>query len=198
MESLITSQKLLEDVSSGYDLELLPVFRGDMDHVEGYLHIRDILPYRLGLVDDPRISMIVKPVLPVPEMKNLLELLGEMIESGREMSVVVDEYGGTAGIVTFQHLIEDFLELYYPAVVNGYEEVSEGVYRLSGQYSLEDLEELLGTHFNSESRTLAGLIIEQVEEIPVKGREVELSGSLFTIRRVSNNRIIEVEVRRKR
>jgi len=195
--SLTGDEKGLQELFSGGELELVPVFRGDMDHMEGYLNIGDILPYRFGLVREEQLSQIIKPVHPVPERKKLLELLGEMIETGREMSLVVDEYGGTAGIVTFQQLIEDFLEFFYPTNGNRYTEVSPGVYRLPGLFSLEELEELFNITFDSESRTLAGLIIERIEEIPVKGREIILSGLTFTIQRVSRNRILEVEVRRK-
>ncbi len=183
---------------SNGDTSLLPVFKDDMDHIEGYLKVEDLLPLRFGLSDSRSIRDILNPVHAIPEKKNLLDLLREMIDTDRRMALVVDEYGGTAGIVTFQHLVEDFLGFFYPSQELSYVKLSEGLYRVPGDFDLTDLEALLETRFEAESRTLAGLIMDRLGEIPRKGKQLTLSGHLFTIGRVSRRRILEVEVRQMR
>jgi putative hemolysin len=196
LKGVLDELKALEKHRDRVTVELIPVYHHDLDHLEGYLNVQDILPYRFGIKDESIFPQVVRPIHPVPERKNLLDLLREMIESDRAVALVVDEYGGTAGIVTFQHLIEDFLRFFYRAGGQRHREVSEGVYLIPGDYDLEDLEQLLGVEFHSENRTLAGLIIERLGEIPVRGKRVGIAGHLFVIRRVTKNRILEVEVRK--
>jgi CBS domain containing-hemolysin-like protein len=175
---------------------LIPVFRGDMDHITGYLDVQDLLPFNYGLLDEKGLAGLVKPVIPVPEMKNILEILREMMKINRTMAVVIDEYGGTAGLVTFQHLIENVLSFFYPSSPDGYKKLADGVYLIPGQFDLEELQELLKVEFESESRTLAGLLTERIGEIPTRNSRITLSGILFIVRRVSRKRILQVEVRR--
>jgi len=189
--------RALERQEENASVELIPVYRDDPDHLEGYINLQEVVPYRYGIRPESDIAQIVKEVHPVPERKNLLDLLREMIETDRAMAVVVDEYGGTAGIITFQRLIEDFLKFFYPANGQRHREVSEGVYLIPGDYDLEDLEQLLGVEFDSENRTLAGLLIGRLGEIPARGKRVDLAGHSFVIRRATRNRILEVEVQKK-
>ena len=176
---------------------LLPVYREDIDHLVGYIRIMDVLPYRFGIIkEDAGLADITRPIYPVPERKNVLDLFREMRQEGREMAAVVDEYGGTAGIISFQNLVEDFLDFYYPTRAKGLITLAEGVYRIHGQYDLDDLEEMLGITFDTDGKTLAGLIIEKLDEIPDKGACLELSGYSFLILEVDKNKIVEVEVRK--
>jgi putative hemolysin len=184
--------------AKGGRVELIPVYREDPDHLEGYINLQEVVPYRYGIRPESEIGEIVKDVHPVPERKNLLDLLREMIETDRAMAVVVDEYGGTAGIITFQQLIEDFLSFFYPANGQRHRQVAEGVYLVPGDYDLEDLQQLLGVELDSQNRTLAGLLIGRLGEIPARGKQIEFVGHSFVIRRVSKNRILEVEVQKKR
>ncbi len=176
--------------------ELVPVYRDDPDHLQGYINLQELVPFGYSLRTESEIRQIVKEVHPVPERKNLLDLLREMIEADRAMAVVVDEYGGTAGIITFRQLIEDFLKFFYPANGQRYREISDGVYLIPGDYDLEDLQQLLGVEFESENRTLAGLLIGRLGEIPARGKKIDVAGHSFLIRRASKRRILEVEVRK--
>jgi len=173
---------------------IIPVFKKDMDYIIGYIKIDDILPFKYGLHSGNKISQIIKPILPVPETKNLLELMKEMINSKKEMAVIVDEYGGTAGIVTFSHLVKNFLDFFYPE--NDYIRKIKDKYILTGQMEIEKLSEIFNVDFNSESRTLGGLIIENMEEIPIPGKKIKINNIVFTVRKVVKNRISEVEARK--
>ena len=171
------------------------VYDGDIDHIRGYLTSRDLLAARFGVGDQVKLSAAVRSLHPVPQTKNLLVLMQEMIEQQTEIALAVDEYGGTAGVVPFRLLVEDFLQFFYPRG----EEVTatgEGGYRLPGEFRIEELEVLLGVELRTESRTVAGLMTEALQEIPGVGRTLTLAGHVFEVRRVSQKRILEVEVRK--
>ncbi len=187
--------RLLETVGPGLD-GLFPVYKEDVDHIIGYLNIRDLLPYRFGL-DTPRKSLtsLIKDVHAVPESKNLMDLLREIMENRIEMALVIDEYGGTAGIVTFQNLVEDFLYFFYHPQEE-FTRIGENTYIFPGNYDLDRAAEILDTSVDAESRTISGYIIEMLEDIPQKGRELRIDGLLFIVRAVSRRKILEVEVRK--
>jgi CBS domain containing-hemolysin-like protein len=170
-------------------------FQKDMDHLVGYLQCRQLLPYKYGLKAEERLGSLLRPFHIVPESKDLTELMLEMGESNAELALVVDEYGGTAGVITFQHLIEEILGYFYPYEREAVTEIEPNRYALPGSLEVEQLEELFGVDIESESRTAAGLIIEQLGEIPDTGPRVTVSGLEFTIKKISRSRILEVEVR---
>ena len=172
------------------------VFDRDIDHLKGYLTARDLLAHRYGVGTEEGIASLLRPFYPVPETKPLFDLMQEMIGHLAEMALVLDEYGGTEGMIPFQLLVGDFLQFFYP----GEEQVrqtSEGIYRLPGEYPLEALESLLGVAWQAESRTVGGLIIERLGEIPAVGATLRLGADELVVRRVSQKRILEVEVRRE-
>ncbi|MEW5815272.1 MAG: transporter associated domain-containing protein, partial [Spirochaetota bacterium] len=160
-----------------------------------YISLKDVLPYRLGIGEIPTLKSLLHPVHLVPETKNLLDLLKEMTEKSIDMAVVIDEYGGTSGIVTFQHLVQDFLEFFYPSEIKMVKQ-AEGVYLVPGQFELETLQELLNVTFESDNRTLAGFLMERLEEIPTAGTQVNFENYLFTVKKALKNRILEIEIRR--
>ena len=174
---------------------LIPVYRETIDHITGYVNVRDVLPYRYGLTMPKTIAPIVRPIHPVPESKNLLELLREIMELNCEMALVVDEYGGTAGVVTFQSLVEDFLYFFYPSK-ESYTRVDEHTFRFPGSFELDRAERLLETRFESDSRTVSGFVIEKLEEIPQVGAELRVDGVLFVVRAVSRRKVLEIEARK--
>ena len=184
----------LMDESGG--AALLPVFDQDMDHLVGYVPFRDLLPYKFNFKADARLSEVLKPSISVPYTKNCAELLVEMRESKSEMAVVIDEYGGTAGVVTFKDLIEQLLGYFYPSGETQILELPEGSYRVAGHLKIEDLSTLLEQDIPSDSHTVAGLITDTLEEIPSVGTKLVIGGIEFTVKHISKTRILELEVRR--
>ena len=187
--SLSELTKLTEKLGSN---ALIPVFQSTIDRITGYINVRDLLPYRFGIATAKTVAPLIKPIHPVPSSKNLLELLQEVMEKDCEMALVVDEYGGTAGIVTFQHLVEDFLYFFYPSKEE-YAKIDDTTYRFPGKFELERVEVLFDKNFESESRTISGFVTEQLEEIPAVGATLQFDQILFTVRAVSRKKILEVE-----
>ncbi len=171
------------------------IYDRDIDHLKGYMVARDLLAFRYGVETADSGAELLRPFYPVPETKALFDLMQEMIAQNTEMALVLDEYGGTSGVIPFQLLVGDFLQFFYPGEER-VRQTSEGVYRLPGEFPLEALESLLGVTWESESRTVGGLIIERLGEIPAAGATVLLAGHELVVRRVSQKRILEVEVRK--
>jgi putative hemolysin len=193
MSDVITDGSLMDESSGA---ALLPAYEQDLDHLVGYIAFRDLLPYKFRFKTDARLSEVLKPAISVPSTKNCAELLVEMRESNSEMAVVIDEYGGTAGIVTFKDLIEQLLGYFYPAGENQILELPEGRFRIAGHLKIEELSELLDQEIFSDSHTVAGLITDTLEEIPAVGTKLVIGRIEFTVKRISKTRILELEVRR--
>jgi putative hemolysin len=193
ISELIRDTELMDESGTA---ALLPAFDQDLDHLVGYIAFRDLLPYKFSFKTDARLSEVLKPSISVPSTKNCAELLVEMRESNSEMSVVIDEYGGTAGVVTFKDLIEQLLGYFYPSGESQILELPEGRYRIAGQLKIEDLGALLEQDIPSESHTVAGLITDTLEEIPSVGTRLVIGQIEFTVKRISKTRILELEVRR--
>ncbi len=190
----LIADNALMDASSG--AALLPAYEQDLDHLVGYIAFRDLLPYKFSFKTDARLSDILKPAISVPSTKNCAELLVEMRESNSEMAIVIDEYGGTAGIVTFRDLIQQLLGYFYPAGENQILELPAGGYRIAGHLKIEELSALLEEDVFSDSHTVAGLITDTLEEIPSVGTKLVIGKIEFTVKRISKTRILELEVRR--
>ena len=193
ISEVIEDTELMNASDSG---SLLPAFDQDLDHLVGYVALRDLLPYKFGFKSDVRLTEIVKASISVPSTKNCADLLVEMRESNSEMAVVIDEYGGTAGVVTFKVLIEQLLGYFYPSVEKEIVELSTGTYSIPGHLKIEDLSELLEQEILSQSRTVAGLIIDSLGEIPAVGTKLVIEKIGFTVQRISKTRILEVEVKK--
>jgi putative hemolysin len=193
VSELIRDPALMDDSGAA---ALLPAFDQDLDHLVGYVPFRDLLPYKFDFKSDVRLSEVLKPSLSVPSTKNCAELLVEMRESNSEMAVVIDEYGGTAGVVTFKELIEQLLGYFYPSGETEILQLPEGGYRVAGHMKIEDLSELLEQDIPSESHTVAGLITDALEEIPSVGTKLVIGRIEFTVKRISKTRVLELEVRR--
>ena len=179
---------------------VIPVFDGDLDHVVGYVPILDLLPYKYGLRGGERLQEAMRPELSVPSSKDCADLLVEMRASNTELAIVVDEFGGTAGMVTVKKLVEELLGYFYARDLDSLLEVSSGSYRVPGSLRIDELERLVGRQIEADSHTVAGLILERLEKLPQAGAVVTLGepgqpGTLrLTVLRAGRNRVLEVEI----
>jgi len=193
ISDLITDNTLMDESGGA---ALLPAYDQDLDHLVGYIAFRDLLPYKYKFKTDARLTEILKQSINVPSTKNCAELLVEMRESNSEMAVVIDEYGGTAGVVTFKDLVEQLLGYFYPSGENEILELPGGRFHITGHLKIEELSALLEQDIFSDSYTVAGLITDTLGEIPVVGTTLVIGRIEFTVIRISRTRILELEVRR--
>ena len=182
-------------VESGHSR--LPIYEESIDRILGVLHIRDLLR-ALRSPEPPAVRELIKPPLFVPETKPLGELLKELQARFQQLAIVVDEYGGTAGIVTVEDLVEEIVgEIMdeHDALVAELEPLPEGGYRLDGRAHIDLLEELFGVDIEDpEYETVAGLIFTELGHVPQAGETVERQGLRFTVEAVSDRRIEKVRV----
>ena len=174
----------------------IPVVGEGADDVRGILYARDLLFLVGGDSDSKVATEIMRPVSFVPETKRVSELLREMQASQTHLALVVDEFGGTAGLVT----IEDLLEELVGEIVDEYDEedplvtpLDDGGYLLDARLSIDDLEDLVGIDLPADEwDTVGGLVLGLAGRVPREGEHFELDGHIFTCDRVQGRRIARV------
>jgi CBS domain containing-hemolysin-like protein len=175
----------------------IPLYQDSIDHVVGILHIRDVLR-ALRQPERPAVGDLIKPPLFIPETKPLGELLKELQARFQQVAIVVDEYGGTAGLVTVEDLLEEIVgEIMdeHEALVAELEPLENGAYRLDGRAHIELLDELFQVEVEDpEYETVAGLIFSALGHVPQVGETVECFGLRFTVEAVADRRIQTVKV----
>ncbi|MFL6291375.1 MAG: hemolysin family protein [Thermoanaerobaculia bacterium] len=182
-------------VESGHSR--IPLYQDSIDNIVGILHIRDVLRAS-RLPEPPPAQELIKPPLFIPETKPLGELLKELQARFQQVAIVVDEYGGTAGLVTVEDLIEEIVgEIMdeHEALAAELEPLENGGYRLDGRAHIELLDELFEVEIEDpEYETVAGLIFSALGHVPQPGETVECYGLRFTVEAVADRRIQTVKV----
>ncbi len=173
-----------------------PVYDGSIDNIVGILYAKDLLRYlRDGRTDVP-LAKILRPAYFIPESKKVDELLRELQQRRVHMAVVVDEYGGTAGIVTIEDLLEEIvgeIQDEYDAEEPTVEPVSEHEYLFDARVHLDEVNELLGVELPAEGGdTLGGFIYSQLGKVPAVGDTIEFEGVRIEVLSVAGRRIKQV------
>lgn len=170
-----------------------PVFDGHRDNVIGVLLAKDLLRHTID--EDFQIRDWLRPAVLIPQSKRLSVLLKDFKENRNHLAVIVDEYGGVAGIVTIEDVLEQIVgdiedEHDIDDEADNVVPMSDGKYRIRGMTSLEQFNETLGSNFSDENiDTIAGLVIAQVGRVPKRGEHIELSGFRFEIQRADPRQI---------
>jgi putative hemolysin len=176
----------------------IPVYRDTIDNVQGVLYAKDLLlPFRDGHDDTP-ITELMRPAYFVPESKRVDDLLQELQQRRVHMAIIVDEYGGTAGVATIEDLLEEIvgdIQDEYDSETPMAQQVSEREYIFDAQIRLDDVNEILDTDLPSEeSDTLGGFIYSQLGTMPVVGSRVHYEQLILEVLSVQSRRILQVRV----
>lgn len=174
----------------------LPVYDDEIDSIVGVLYAKDLLQTFVEGRNATLAEMMRKPLF-APESKMAGDLLNEMKSTGIHMAVVVDEYGGTSGIVSIEDIVEEIVgeirDEYDEQEENLVEEIGPDEFSFLGRIDLEDVNEYLGIHLTRESAdTLAGYLLSQIGKIPTLNEEIEADGWTFRIEELSGKRIQRV------
>jgi gliding motility-associated protein GldE len=193
--------ELMEQVNkSGFSR--IPVYRETIDSVEGILYTKDLLPY-LDEIENFKWQKLLRPSFFVPETKKLDSLLKDFQSKRVHMAIVVDEYGGTAGIVTLEDLIEEIIgdiNDEFDEVNLGYQKLDDHTFIFEGKISIHDLCKALEVdssmfdEVKGESESLGGLILELHSALPKAGDQVTFDRFTFTVLNVDKKRISRVRV----
>jgi putative hemolysin len=182
-------------IESGYSR--IPVYAGTFDDVKGILYVKDLLPHHQK-GDNFKWQSLVRPPYFVPETKKINDLLKEFQTRKIHMAVVVDEYGGTTGIVTMEDIIEEIvgditdefdLEELYFSKLDDSNYIFEGKTPLNDFYKILNLEPDTFDDIRGDADTLAGLILEYEGEIPEKNKKIVYKQFEFKIESADNRRI---------
>ncbi|GAA1348514.1 hemolysin family protein [Arthrobacter roseus] len=183
-----------------------PVYRATQDDVIGFIHLRDFFEANEG--QERTVADLTRPIFPLPGTNKLLPSLSLMRQQGQHMALVVDEYGGTDGIVTLEDLVEELVGEIYDEYDTDQQldEVKaaalvEGESReIDARLIIEDVPKLIGIELPDDGpyETVAGFIIDRLGRIPDYGDSVETQGHLFEVTRVSDHRVESITVTRLR
>ncbi len=177
-----------------------PAYEDTVDNIVGIIHVKDLLRKAWEGKWEEKVRTILRPPYFVPETRNAAELLREMQRQRIHMAVVVDEYGGTAGIITLEDLLEEILgeiQDEYDREEPLIREVAEGEYIVDGRLSLKDLEEIIGKELELEGiDTVGGLVYSKFGKVPEKGAHFQLEGFDFEVISLVGRRIGKVRLRK--
>jgi len=176
----------------------MPVYDETIDNIVGLLYAKDMLPLRRN-EDEPLRSMqdLLRPAYFVPEAKKVDELLTEMQTSRIHLAIIVDEYGGVAGLVTLEDIMEEIIgevqDEYDQAEEMLYQQVAPDEYVFLGRIDLGDFNEIMGSRLSKETAdTLAGFIYGEIGRVPAGGETVDVDGLHLTVEQVTGRRIRKV------
>lgn len=178
----------------------IPVYKEDIDDIVGILYAKDLLGPLSRADRLIAIKNIMRKPLYVPETMKTDEALETMKKARKHLAIVVDEYGGTAGLVTLEDLIEEIvgdIQDEYDKETPEIMRVDDGTYVVQGQVNLEDLAETLEYPFDEEYEdvdTLAGMILEIAGNFPAQGQTVDCGPWKIKVLRVRNHRILEARI----
>jgi putative hemolysin len=185
----------------------VPVYEESVDNILGLLYAKDLLRVWQqsleGGQDDhvDTLRNLLRPATFVPEAKKVDELLEEMQAGHVHMAMVVDEYGGIAGLVTLEDIFEEIVgeiqDEYDQSEEAPYVQVGDGEYIFQGRVDLKEFNEVMGNQLSTEeTETLGGFIYEQVGRVPVSGESLQVGDVSLTIEQVTRRRIRKVRARK--
>jgi CBS domain containing-hemolysin-like protein len=186
-------------LQSGYSR--VPVYKESIDNIQGLLYAKDLLAvWRKGNQIES-LENLLRPAYFVPETKKVDELLAEMQAQRIHMAIVVDEYGGVAGLVTLEDIVEEIvgeiLDEYDKAEEMLYQVISDSEYVFQGRVDLDDFNEIVDSELpREEADTLGGFIYSRIGRVPTGGESIQVDNLELTVEQVSGRRIRKVRVLR--
>ncbi|MGH2468236.1 MAG: hemolysin family protein [Candidatus Limnocylindrales bacterium] len=183
----------------------IPVYEGSVDEVIGILYAKDLLPYLNGTVPPTDLRKILRQPLFVPESMGVDDLLHELQRRKVHIAIVLDEYGGTAGLVTIEDLLEEIvgeIQDEYDTEEPMVERLSDDEARIDGRADVDDLAELFDLRLDREDEeeydTVGGLVYHHIGGVPKVGDEVKLDGLTLTVESTDGRRVGKVMAVRDR
>lgn len=185
------------DVIKNEQFSRIPVYNQTIDNIIGFLNVKD-----LAMIENPREDFKLEKYIREPfytfEFKKIVELFKEMKKSRNHIAVVLDEYGGTVGIITIEDLVEEIvgeIEDEYDEDKKAVEAVKENEYIVDGSVRLHDISDLIGINIDSEEfDSVGGLMIGELGRIPEEKEEVVVNNIRFIVEGIEKNRIKKVRM----
>jgi len=180
----------------------LPVYREQIDNVEGLIYVRDLLERWAKGNEDGPISTMVRPVYFIPETKPVADLLEEMQKAHEQLAMVIDEYGGVSGLVTVEDILEEIVGEIEDEDIAGEElnyivEQHDGCYEVLGSTEIGKIERLFDMEIEADDfTTIAGLVINESGKVPQPGEQLTFRGLELEVLEADERRIGRLRVKR--
>lgn len=193
-----TSIARVIDITIEHQYSRLPVYHEDIDHIIGLVHVKDLLSYELHGGDQQPISVAMRQATFIPETKSVSELLQEFRETKQTLAIVIDEYGGTAGLVTVEDLLEEIVgEIYdeYDIDQPLVEWLDPQTVLVDAKLSIDEISDLI--HYDlpeGEYDTVGGLLYSRFGDVPSAGEQIVIDGVTLIVDRLDGHRITKVRI----
>lgn len=189
-------------IKTGYSR--IPVYHGAIDNIVGVLYVKDLLKYVCNEIPEGfKVTNITRDVIYVPRTKKCAQLFTEMTKHKVQLAIVVDEYGGTEGLITMEDLIEAILgniQDEYDNEEDAIKIINENKFTVDGSTPVEEVTRLTGVTFaQGDYDTIAGYILEQLDHVPDKKEKpvVTLDGLKLSVLKIEDRRIAKVLIEKK-
>ena len=194
----LSISKVIEELTEDFRYSRVPVYDETIDNIKGIVYVKDILLSTKN--KNVRVRNLVKEAYFVPETKLVNELFEELRKNRKQIAIILDEYGGTSGIVTMEDILEEIVgEIYdeYDEIDKKYEKIDENTYLMSGGMSISDVEKLLDIEIpEGDYDTLSGYLLDELGRIPNEKEKpiIETENAVYKVEKTAENRIIKVKV----
>lgn len=200
VERRVSSQELIDTIiKAGHSR--IPVYRESIDNVLGVLYVKDLLPFVIGNTIRIPLLDLIRPAFVVPESKRLPDLFTELKRTKTHLAIVADEYGGTAGLITIEDILEEIvgeIQDEYDSEQPLFEQEEPGVLIADGRLPIEDVEEALDVEFEDDEDfgTLGGFVHKHLGRLAVKGDTFEAEGVRVEILEIERHRVRAMRISR--
>ena len=186
----------IEEIISDNRFSRIPVYEDTIDKIKGIVYVKDIVT----CLKNKRIKIknLVKEAFYIPETSHINDVFKELRKSKKQIAIVVDEYGGTAGLVTMEDILEELVgEIYdeYDVVEKKYEQLSEKEYLIDGELTIYEIEKILDVEIpEGEYDTLSGYLVHLLNRIPNKDEDIEIETDdvIYSVEKCMDNKITKV------
>lgn len=191
------------DVIIQENFSRIPVYEESIDNIIGILYVKDLFTMIRDKVEwEVSLKDIIREAHFVPEYKKIDELFKEMQKSKTHIAVVIDEYGGTAGIITIEDLLEEIVgNIFdeYDDVVLDFEKIDDNTYIVSGMLDLDDVNDILDVKISDEEEfdTISGMLLSHSGKMPEVGYELMIDNIYFRIEEVDDKRISKIRIEKR-
>lgn len=199
LEDSLSIAETIEAISKENRYSRIPVYKNNIDNIKGIVYVKDIL---LSVKDkNTKIKNLVKDAYFVPETQSINVLFGELRKNRKQIAIVVDEYGGTSGIVTMEDVLEEIVgEIYdeFDTTEEIIKKIDNNTFLFSGNVSIYDAEEILEVKIEEgDYDTLSGFLVSKMEKVPTKsdiGKVIEIENLVYKIEHVVDKHISKIKI----